>query len=231
MGMSKFENSKIRKFEKLLTSEISTMTDLVLTYFDFDGGRGEPARLAMHIGNIAFTDKRFPLAEFSDVRKDTPLLQVPTLSVDGRQVTQGNAINRYVGKLAGLYPEDDYQALLCDEVMDALEDVMNALVGTFGLEGDVFKKSREEFIAGPVTRYLIWLERTLAQNGGEFFADGRLTMADLKVFVLVNSFRSGQLEHVPADVVDVIAPEIGEHYQRIAQTEAIADYYAERQTG
>jgi hypothetical protein len=36
-------------------------------------------------------------------------------------VTQSDAITRYVGKLAGLYPEDDLQALLCDEVMGALE--------------------------------------------------------------------------------------------------------------
>src|SRR2546429_4863078 len=30
------------------------MPKLKLTYFDFDGGRGEPARLALHIGGIAF---------------------------------------------------------------------------------------------------------------------------------------------------------------------------------
>ncbi len=34
------------------------MAKLKLTYFDFDGGRGEPARLALHIGGIAFEDHR-----------------------------------------------------------------------------------------------------------------------------------------------------------------------------
>ena len=29
------------------------MHNLILTYFDFDGGRGEPARLALQIGSIA----------------------------------------------------------------------------------------------------------------------------------------------------------------------------------
>ena len=204
------------------------MTDLVLTYFDFDGGRGEPARLAMHIGNIEFTDKRFPMAEFEEVRKGTPLGQVPTLLVDERQVTQGNAINRYVGKLAGLYPEDAYQALLCDEVMEGIDDLLNSLVRTFGLEGEALKEAREAFVAGPVVRYLAWLEKNLAQSGGEFFADGRLTLADLKVFVLVSSLGGGQLEHIPVDVVDTIAPALSEHHQRIGQTAAIADYYAGR---
>ncbi|PCK08716.1 MAG: glutathione S-transferase [Alteromonadaceae bacterium] len=204
------------------------MTDLVLTYFDFDGGRGEPARLAMHIGNIEFTDKRFPMAEFEEVRKGTPLGQVPTLLVDERQVTQGNAINRYVGKLAGLYPEDAYQALLCDEVMEGIDDLLNSLVRTFGLEGEALKEAREAFVAGPVVRYLAWLEKNLAQSGGEFFADGRLTLADLKVFVLVSSLGGGQLEHIPVDVVDTIAPALSEHHQRIGQTAAITDYYAGR---
>ena len=34
------------------------MAKLKLTYFDFDGGRGEPARLALHIGGIEFEDHR-----------------------------------------------------------------------------------------------------------------------------------------------------------------------------
>ncbi|MDH3673780.1 MAG: glutathione S-transferase, partial [Gammaproteobacteria bacterium] len=39
------------------------MHKLTLTYFDFHGGRGEPARLAMTIGGIEFEDGRIPLSE------------------------------------------------------------------------------------------------------------------------------------------------------------------------
>lgn len=41
---------------------------------------------------------------------------MPALHVDGVVVTQSDAITRYAGKLAGLYPIDAYQALLCDLV-------------------------------------------------------------------------------------------------------------------
>ena len=34
------------------------MPKLKLTYFDFHGGRGEPARLALSIGGIPFEDAR-----------------------------------------------------------------------------------------------------------------------------------------------------------------------------
>ena len=34
------------------------MAKLKLTYFDFDGGRGEPARLALHIAGVIFSSRR-----------------------------------------------------------------------------------------------------------------------------------------------------------------------------
>lgn len=64
------------------------MDTLKLTYFDFPGGRAEPARLALHLGGIAFEDHRFPFADFAEVRKTTPLRQVPTLHINGVQVTR-----------------------------------------------------------------------------------------------------------------------------------------------
>ena len=36
------------------------MATLKLTYFDFHGGRGEPARIAHSIGGIPFEDHRVP---------------------------------------------------------------------------------------------------------------------------------------------------------------------------
>ena len=202
------------------------MPQLKLTYFDFHGGRAEAARLALHIGHIAFEDYRFAHADFAEVRKATPLGQVPTLHVDGVQVTQSDAITRYVGKLAGLYPADPFQALLCDEVMDAVEDANIKLGNTFGLTGDALKQARDAVVNGPLPIYLGWLQRQLQAHGGEYFADRRLTIADLKVFAYVRGLNSGRLDHVPTDLVEKVAPELNAHMQRIAQTPAVAQYYA-----
>jgi glutathione S-transferase len=73
------------------------MAQLKLSYFDMHGGRGEPARLALAIGGIAFEDHRFSFPEFAEVKKTAPFGQVPVLHVDGVQVTQCDAINRFVG--------------------------------------------------------------------------------------------------------------------------------------
>ena len=168
------------------------MEALRLTYFDFAGGRAEPARLTLHIGGIPFEDHRFAPADFAEVRKSTPLNQVPTLHVGGVQVTQSDAITRYAGKLAGLYPADPLQALLCDEVMGALEDVTVKLGTTFGLSGDELKSAREALAADFLPRYLRWLDRQLEAHGGQFFADQRLTIADLKAFVVLREGASAE---------------------------------------
>jgi prostaglandin-H2 D-isomerase / glutathione transferase len=203
------------------------MPQLKITYFDFSG-RAEPARLAMHIGGIAFDDHRFGFADFPEVRKTTPFGQVPTIHVDGVQITQSDAITRYVGKLAGLYPADAYQALLCDEVLSVVEDATIRLVPTFWMTGEAQKVARLALVNDSMPMYLRWLENRLTAQGGEYFADNRLTVADLKVFVDIDGLNSGRLDHVPADLVQQVAPKLNEHMKRIAANPAIADYYAKR---
>jgi prostaglandin-H2 D-isomerase / glutathione transferase len=86
------------------SSKKPTMPKLTLTYFDFDGGRGEPARLALSIAGIDFEDRRVRPDSWPGLKSQMPYGALPMLEVDGRQLTQSNAINRYVGKLANLYP-------------------------------------------------------------------------------------------------------------------------------
>jgi len=204
------------------------MAKLKLTYFDFDGGRGEPARLALHIGGIAFEDHRISGKDWPGFRDMMPFLAMPTLEVDGKVVSQSNSINRYVGKLAGLYPKDDWQALLCDEVMDAAEDISTRIAHTIDLAEDAKKKAREELVAGRITRYLEQFQARLKAAGGEYFADQRLTVADLKIFLWVRWLRSGVLDHIPKDLVDRVAPLLVKHSERVASHPGVAEYYRRR---
>ena len=51
----------------------------------------------------------------------------------GKTLAQSNAINRYVGKITDLYPSDPWQAALCDEVMEAVEDIGTKIASTLFL--------------------------------------------------------------------------------------------------
>ncbi len=204
------------------------MTSYRLTYFDIDGGRAEPIRIAFHAAGIDFEDNRISFAEFREIRQSTRFHCVPVLEIDGAAVTQSNAINRHVGKMAGLYPDDDLQALYCDEALGAVEDVSHCIVRTFGLEGEELRLAREKLVEGWLTVYLRGLDELLARGGGEYFADKCLTVADLKVFGLTSWLRSGTLDHVPTDLVHDLTPDLVEHQERINRDPRVVAYYAAR---
>ena len=204
------------------------MTHCKLTYFDFDGGRAEPIRIALHHGGIEFEDARISFDEFIGMRESTRFNSVPTMEIDGKILTQTNAMLRYVGKKAGLYPGDELQAFYCDEPMDAVEDMLHRIVATFGLEGDELRKAREKLAAGWLTTFIEGLDELLTRGGGEYFADDRLTVADLKVFVQMISLATGTLDHVPTDIVEQVAPALARHRDRIAADPIVTAYYAAR---
>ena len=204
------------------------MPKLILNYFDFDGSRGEVARLAMHIAGVAFEDRRIPRKEWPTLRDTAPFQSLPTLEVDGQVIAQSNTINRYVGKLTGLYPKDDWQAALVDEVMDAVEDITTRISATFTLEGDAKKKAREALAEGSLLRFVQQLEARLKRGGGEWFVENRLTVADLKCYLWVRWLKSGALDHIPADIVDKNAPLLARHLERVKIHPKIAAYYAAR---
>ena len=204
------------------------MPKLVLSYFDFDGSRGEVPRLALHLAGIPFEDRRIPRQDWAGLRDSMPFQALPVMEVDGKVISQSNTINRYVGKLASLYPKDDWQAALVDEVMDAIEDISNKISGTFALEGEAKQKAREALAAGPIARFLQQLEARLKAGGGEWFVENRLTVADLKCFLWVRWLKSGALDHIPADIVDRHAPLLAKHLDRVRHHPGIAAYYAAR---
>lgn len=205
------------------------MPKLKLTYFDFHGGRGEPARMALRIAGVPFEDDRVPLAAWPERKAGQPFGAVPVLRVDDYPLTQSNTINRYVGELSGLYPTDSWQAALCDEAMGLAEDIATRVVATFGIQDpEEMRAAREALVSGPLSADLRGLEKRLERSGGEWFADGRLTVADLKVAVQMASLRSGVLDHIPTDLAERVAPGLVRHRRRVEEEPRVAAYLKAR---
>ena len=204
------------------------MSRYKLTYFDIDGGRAEPIRIAFHTAGIDFEDNRISFAEFGEMRSGTRFNSVPVLEIDGAQISQSNALSRYVGKIAGLYPADNLQALYCDEVLGALEDLSHYIVRTMGLQGEELQLAREKLVNGWLSIFLRGLDQLLIRGGGEYFADNQLTIADLRAFIQTRSLGGGILDYVPTDIVQRVAPGLFEHQERISADPHVSAYYATR---
>jgi len=204
------------------------MTSYKLTYFDMDGGRGEPLRIALHAAGIDFEDHRISFEDFMKLRADMRFRCSPTMEIDGKEFSQSNALGRFIGKKTGLYPEDNLQALYCDEVMGALEDLLHQVVKTFGLEGDALKTAREELTEQWIKPFLKGFDELLTRGGGKYFAGDQLTMADLKMLMQIRFMTSGNFDHVPVDLVEKVAPSLIAHRNRMEEEPVIKAYYASR---
>ena len=189
---------------------MNTITSLRLRYFPFPG-RGGPIRDALHIGNIPFVDEHVPPEQFRDRRAagEFPFGGLPVLDVETSEgkvcAAQSNAILRFAGRLAGLYPVDDpLQALKVDEALDMGEDI-NCLMGPSLHEQDPEKKMamRKELAEKTLPFWAGCLERLLVANAGTGFIVGNsLTVADLKLYWIVDWLTSGILDGIPTSLAD-----------------------------
>lgn len=184
---------------------------ITLVYFPFPGRAGS-IRDALNIGRITFVDRHVTADAFAAMKADgsLPWGALPVLEVEagGRtlRISQSNAILRYVGRLADLYPETALEALLTDEAVDACDDLLSSM-GQSIREADPERKMaiRAQMASEFLPRDLGRLERMLEARGGPWFGGPQFTVADLKVWHSVNKLTDGSLDGIPTTVADPFA--------------------------
>ena len=177
-----------------------------LTYFPL-GGRATAIRNAFKYGKLDFVDQHVTYQEQQALKAEGAYTfgAVPVLEYQGVQYSQSNAILRWVGKQAGLYPEDPLLAFRADEVLDVAEDISHA-VGITMREQDLEKKIalRKELLAKELTTYFRGLEKLLERNNSEkgWFVGDKPTIADFKINPVFWWLTSGLLDGIPKDIFD-----------------------------
>ncbi|TOF81862.1 hypothetical protein CGJ15_26295, partial [Vibrio parahaemolyticus] len=102
---------------------VLTMPEYKLIYFN-SRGRAELARWICAYGNIPYTDERIPKADWPSRKPGISGGKLPVLMVDGKQLPESLAIARYLAKQAKLVPDDDFDAAVCDALVDTLSEMM-----------------------------------------------------------------------------------------------------------
>ncbi|KAJ9451661.1 Glutathione S-transferase 1 [Diplonema papillatum] len=210
------------------------MPQLKVIYFPIPV-RAEPTRLALSVGGIKFEDSTVQFQDWGPMKAKVNPLQLPLLEVDGNTVSQSMAIARYACKLAmlngkPLYPEDPYQALLVDELVDKVNEFMAPLGATFVLEEKERAAKRAEMVAkgGVVEKWMANIDSVLAKSTSGFAVGDSLTMADLVIFLFANGHRSGTLDGVPKDSLDHLT-HLKKHRDTIANIPQVNDYYKDKE--
>ena len=179
---------------------MSSQPHVELTYFDFSGSRGEECRLALHVAGVEFHDRRIKGPDWPAVKPTTPFGAMPVLEVAGKgRLAQSNAILGFLGRSHGLLPEDAWEAARHDAVMCAVEELRARIDPTMRTKDeDEKKRMREELVAGYIPN---WAANIEAQIAGPFVGGERISVADIKLFVVMQWFARGALDHVPRDML------------------------------
>ena len=131
---------------------------LTVTYFPFPG-RGYVTRTCLKMAGIPFTDESISFPDFQAGKSNTakfPLNQVPTMTLaNGTIVTQSGAMARYAGRLAGLYPTDPEEQLLCDEIVEVVNEFGSKV--PHHRDAEEKKKLREAFVADVLPKYMTFI--------------------------------------------------------------------------
>jgi len=192
---------------------LQNIKSLRLRYFPFPGRAGA-IRDALNIGKVEFVDDFVLPEQFRELRAsgEFPFGGLPVLYVEtttGKFCSaQSNAILRFAGRLSNLYPVNDLiQALKIDEALDLGEDI-NQLLGPSLHESDEQKKMamRKKLAEQTLPEWATYFERLLTNNGNTGFIVGKaLTVADLKLYWIVDWLSSGILDGIPVTLFDAYA--------------------------
>ena len=184
--------------------------ELKIIYFDFPFWRAEVARIPLFLADIKFEDYRIKREEFPYIKENgkmsdgtiIPFTQLPVLVIDGLSIAQTGAIARICGKISGFYPDDLIEAGKVDQIIDTATDI-NLLIRPSMREQDVSKRKlmREELSKNDLPKYFGYLENLLSEDC-EWFADNKMTIADIALWRLMGWLKSGFLDDIPSDITD-----------------------------
>jgi len=189
---------------------MNSYKSLRLRYFDFPG-RAEAIRDSLRIGRIDFIDEQLTFEQFGRCRAagEFPFGGVPVLAIETdngmRCVSQSNAILHFTGHLSGLYPsQDPLLALRVDEVLGISEDI-GWLIEPSLDEADVDRKMsmRRKLAEETLPYWMGRLDQLLLDNGSTGYVVGdELTVADLKLYWLIDWLTMGILDGIPTSLID-----------------------------
>jgi prostaglandin-H2 D-isomerase / glutathione transferase len=200
------------------------MTRPKLTYFDAPVSRGEECRLALFLAGVDFEDNRLPRDAWPAFKPTTPFGGLPILELPGKPaVSQSNAILGHIGRRYGLLPDDEWEAMRLESLLSAAEDLRHAVTRTFGIKDAVeLERRRAELVEGPIRTWGANMEKQIV---GPFAAGSAISVADIKLFVLLGWFKRGALDHVPTDALAGF-PRLERLFASVQEHPKIVEWYS-----
>ncbi len=186
-----------------ISTELATPANLELKYFD---GRGvaETARVILALAEAEYTDTRFRFTpgsivspEFEKAKEsgdlDANLGRAPLLVVDGAQIGQSKAIERFLANKFGFMGNSDIEAAQIDCIAEHCRDIKDAQAKkgfsmfTRDKTDEEKAESKKEWYETDMPAMLEKLEKAVALTSGKagYAVGEKITYADIAIFSLI----------------------------------------------
>merc|ERR1712002_1194339 len=126
----------------------AAMPNIKLTYFDLRA-RAEPSRLLLAYGGLKYEDERIPppwepTSTWASLKPTTPFGQLPILKWDGEVLCQSMACARFIAREVGLAGNTNLESAQIDEIIDVIQDLINAGVKLYFAKDEAGLKNHAE---------------------------------------------------------------------------------------
>jgi len=98
-----------------------------LTYFDARG-RAEMARFLLVNAGVKYEDVRLNDEKWQELKPSTPKAALPIFEHKGNMLCESMAIARYIARETNQYGSNNYEAAVCDMMIDSQEEVVNEII-------------------------------------------------------------------------------------------------------
>ena len=116
-----------------------------------------------------------------------------------------------------------WEAMRLESLMSAAEDLRHAVTRTFGIQdAEELKRRRAELVEGPLRTWAANMEK---QIKGPFAGGEQISVADVKLFMVIGWFKKGVLNHVPTDVFSPF-PKLERLFTSVKDHPKVVDWYA-----
>lgn len=168
-------------------------------------GLAQPIRFLLTCAEVPFTETRLGVFEdgtlmnkeqedqdWADVRAtlDMPFPNLPYLIDTSEnppvQLTQSNAILRYLARRYDFYGESELERTEIDVLQDQAYDFRNAIIKTAYTLGDEYQNVFKQFSGDVLPQHLDSFERYLAgRDNQKYFVGNRLSLVDFVLYELL----------------------------------------------
>ena len=200
-----------------------------LIYFPVPG-RAEASRLALSLSGMEWEDVLVNGETFQEMKADgeLPWGMLPVLETPEGTLAESSAILRYIGKYAGLIPEDDYQNAKANEFLDGMGPLARALDTTFGIsDADERIRLRKALFesGGAGSNNVQILENKVGESVSGWAANtDDLSIADLKLFTELFGLFSGNYDGIESHVI-ARYPNLMKYHDKVSNDERVKNHY------